>query len=348
MQPVEATSNGAAGGGRIGMLDGWRALSILAVMAGHWLPIGPRHWELNAVTAATGMAVFFTLSGFLITQHILRDARVGPFLIRRLFRVLPLAWLAMLILAIATHAEPATVAANLLFYANLPPAHLMEGGTLLWSLCVEVHFYLFVAAIVAIAGRRALYVLPVLALVITGLRIAAGQPISIVTWHRADEILAGATLALAIHHYGTARWLARLPVWLTLVLALLMAAAAHPALPALNYIRPYLASAAIGTSLYAAPRWMAALWTSRPARYVADISYALYIVHGMLSATWLGGEGVSTAQRYLRRPLLAAASFALAHLSTFHYERHWNGVARRLIKGLYGPRPTAGPAQQPL
>ena len=26
---------------RIGMLDGWRAVSILAVMAGHLLPLGP-------------------------------------------------------------------------------------------------------------------------------------------------------------------------------------------------------------------------------------------------------------------------------------------------------------------
>ena len=64
-------------------------------MAGHWLPLGPKAWELNGAVAASGMALFFTLSGFLITQLLLRDDRVGPFLIRRLFRILPLAWMAM-------------------------------------------------------------------------------------------------------------------------------------------------------------------------------------------------------------------------------------------------------------
>lgn len=325
------------------MLDGWRAVSILSVLAGHWLPIGPGSWQLNGAFAATGMAIFFTLSGFLITQHILRDDRIGPFLIRRLLRVVPLAWTAMLIIAIVTRADPAALAANLLFYANLPPARLMAGGEPLWSLCVEMHFYLFVAAIVAAAGRRALYLLPLLALAITVFRIAAGEPISIVTWHRADEILAGATLALGVHHLGLSGRTLRLPVWTPVALGLLLLASAHPALPAFNYVRPYLGAATVGASLYAAPSWMRAIWTSRPARYVADISYALYIVHGALTATWLGGEGASTLQRYLRRPLLAGASVALAHLSTYHYERRWNDLGRKLIQSLYGPRPAQSP-----
>ena len=53
---------------RIGMLDGWRALSILAVLASHWLPLGPHAWGLNAAVGAAGMAIFFTLSGLLIVQ----------------------------------------------------------------------------------------------------------------------------------------------------------------------------------------------------------------------------------------------------------------------------------------
>jgi hypothetical protein len=40
---------------------------------------------------------------------------------------------------------------------------------------------------------------------VTGLRIADGETISIVTWHRVDEILAGGTLALLYAH-GRLHW----------------------------------------------------------------------------------------------------------------------------------------------
>ncbi len=38
---------------RIPILDGWRALSILLVLAGHLLPLGPHRWGLNGAVAAS-------------------------------------------------------------------------------------------------------------------------------------------------------------------------------------------------------------------------------------------------------------------------------------------------------
>ncbi len=319
-------------GGHIAILDGWRALSILMVLAGHWLPLGPQIWRLNEAVPAAGMAIFFTLSGFLITQLLLRNDRVVPFLIRRLFRILPLAWTAMLILAIVYPPNQSSLLANLGFIANLPPARLMEGGHHLWSLCVEVQFYLVVAAIVALAGRRGLWILPLLAIAVTGLRMHDGETISIVTWHRVDEILAGATLCLAISRPAIAKVARKLPTWFPLGLGVFLLASAHPDLAWLNYARPYCAAAMIGASIFSAPAFMERVWTSRPAVYVAQISYALYVVHGMLSATWLGGEGLSKSARYALRPLLIGASFALAHLSTFAFERRWIALGKRLAK----------------
>ena len=165
--------------GRIAILDGWRAASILSVLAGHWFPLGPQSWQLNASFATGGMALFFCLSGFLITQLLLRDQRVGPFLVRRLARILPLAWLGMLLLALVPGNLP-YLPMNLAFYANLPPIRLLEGGNHLWSLCVEVQFYAVVALIVLCAGRRGLYALPLLAGVVTSLPSLAAEPHSIV------------------------------------------------------------------------------------------------------------------------------------------------------------------------
>src|ERR1700759_971314 len=81
---------------RLSVLDGWRALSITLVLCGHLLPLGPKSWRLNETFAPMGMALFFTLSGFLITRLLL-STDVRSFLIRRFFRIIPLAWLTILI-----------------------------------------------------------------------------------------------------------------------------------------------------------------------------------------------------------------------------------------------------------
>ena len=65
------------------MLDGWRGISILLVLAGHLFPLGPKSLAVNAGIAALGMAIFFTLSGFLITTTLLYRPSVVEFLIRR-------------------------------------------------------------------------------------------------------------------------------------------------------------------------------------------------------------------------------------------------------------------------
>lgn len=311
---------------RIAILDGWRALSIMMVLAGHLLPLGPRGWAMNGAVAATGMALFFTLSGFLITQFMLHRPDVRAFLIRRLFRIVPLAWVAMLALAVATRADPGTVAANLLFVANIPPTRLMDGGEHLWSLCVEVQFYLGITVLVAVGGRRALWALPALCVAVTALRIWQDATISIYTWQRVDEILAGATLAL-IHAHGPDRdraW----PTALPLVLLGLTVASAHEAMGALGYLRPYFAAATVGTSIVAAPAWMRRIFGSAPARYIAEISYALYVFHAMFAATWLGSG--DTLVRYAKRPLLFACTFAAAHLSTTWLERPMIRLGKRV------------------
>lgn len=63
--------------------------------------------------------------------------------------------------------------------------------------------------------RRGLYLVPLLGVLVTALRVHDGEPISIVTWHRVDEILAGGTVAL-VHcgWFGTRAQslLGRLPV----------------------------------------------------------------------------------------------------------------------------------------
>jgi len=312
------------------VLDGWRALSILMVIAGHWLPLGPKWLELNAAVAAGGMAIFFTLSGFLITRFLLERQEVGAFLIRRVLRILPLAWAAMVGLALVNgwSATAGLLPFNLAFVANLPPARLLPGGEHLWSLCVEMHFYAGVALLVGVAGRRGLYALPVLALAVTLARVVAGETLSIVTWHRVDEILAGATICL-IYQGVLGERLQRLFATSSFALAALAATAAVYFFDSpLAYLRPYAVAWMVGVTLWHAPAWARRLLESRPAAYIAEISYALYVFHAMFAHGWLGSGDL--LEKYAKRPLLAAVTWAAAHLSTFYYEQRFINLARNL------------------
>lgn len=319
---------------RFAMLDGWRAASILLVLAGHLLPLGPKRLALNAAAAMSGMVIFFILSGFLITRFLASGADLRVFLIRRFFRILPLAWAVMAVLLVVNAAGPDAWAANFLFYANLPPQRLVTGGGHLWSLCVEMQFYVGIALFVMLAGGRALTVaMPLAAAAITALRVANGVHGDIVTWFRVDEILAGGVLALIYAgRYGPApqRLLRRLN---PLLLLPLVFAASHEVGGALQYLRPYLAMLTVGASLYNPPRLLVRLFENRAAGYVATVSYALYVVHGALMDSWLG-TGSTTIEKYAKRGPLIALTFLIAHLSTFRFEQPLVAYAKRATRNV--------------
>ena len=316
--------------GRLRMLDGWRAISILAVLAGHMLPLGPARWAMNGAIAANGMAIFFTLSGFLIVSILHRDPDVPSFLIRRTMRIVPLAWTAMIVALALKQAAPETWSANLLFYANLPPFWLIDWASHYWSLDLEMQFYAAIALVVLALGRGGLRLLPVAAIVVTSLRVWADTEISIVTWLRVDEILAGGLLAMVIQGDAQARarrWLERVPFWPIAALALL---STRSEFGWLNYARPYLTATMVGVTIVRPIRGVTPLLESRPAAYLAQVSYAVYIIHHFTLFGWLGsGEGLV---KYAKRPLCFAITFVLAHLSTFHFEKRLTDWAHHITR----------------
>jgi peptidoglycan/LPS O-acetylase OafA/YrhL len=326
------TKESRAGQHRLAVLDGWRGISILLVLACHLLPLGPKTLQLNDTAGPLGMALFFTLSGFLITRFLLHRSNITDFLIRRFFRIVPLAWLAMLVALPMDGAPLSSYLPNFLFYANLPPQHLTDVGSHLWSLCVEVQFYVGIALLVKLLGRRGLYLIPILCFAVTTNRIMTCAPVDIVTWRRVDEILAGAMLALAFEgEWGAwpARVLGRLNAY---VLALLLVLCSHPALEAMNYLRPYVAATLVGTTLFNPPAALARVLKSRSLAYIAAISFALYVLHHIFMYSWLGGG--DKIVMYAKRPLLVAATLLLAHVSTFQFERRCINFGKRVSARL--------------
>lgn len=184
---------------RYQVLDGWRGVSILFVLAAHLLPLGPKAWQLNSTAGPLGMSLFFVLSGFLITSFLIKEPKVLDFLVRRFFRILPLVWLYLLIVLPILDVKAEAYLPHFLFYVNTPPIEFLvrHGTGHLWSLCIEVQFYIGIALLYALMKGRGLLLLPVLCVAITCYRIANGAYISIATPLRVDEILVGCILALA-------------------------------------------------------------------------------------------------------------------------------------------------------
>jgi peptidoglycan/LPS O-acetylase OafA/YrhL len=317
---------------RLPALDGWRGISILCVLAGHMLPLGPKALQLNYMIATTGMSLFFTLSGFLIVSMLVQNDNVASFLVRRLCRILPLAWGYLIVVLLFSGATWSAWTANLFFYANLPPFYLSYKNGHFWSLCVEMQFYANIAIVVALAGRRGLVLVPAVCLVVTAARIAYGVDISIVTWWRIDEILAGGCLALIFSSYRISKAATALPAFTPFVIAPLLLASSHPALSALNYARPYFAAILVGSTLLRSPDAFQRLLCGRVLGYVARISYALYVIHEITYVGWLGAGDVTT--RYIKRMGSFVLCFLFAHASTNYYEKYWIMLGHRLAKKI--------------
>jgi peptidoglycan/LPS O-acetylase OafA/YrhL len=319
--------------GSIPVLDGWRGISILSVLACHMLPLGPKWMQLNACAGPVGMSLFFCLSGFLITSTLLDRMDILAFFIRRACRILPLAYLFSCLVLVWLGSGPMYFVSHALFTINYDHAHMSNLTGHFWSLCVEVHFYLFIGLLIGILGRKGFAVLPIVCLAITGLRIAKGVHISIVTHFRADEILAGACLALAYQGYFAAalckKSLGRIP---QLILAGMLLLSSHPAMGPLNYLRPYCAAALVGSTLFRPENRLSGWLCSGLLKYVAKISYALYVIHPVTYFGWLQTGG-PLLKYIFKRPISFALTFGLAHLSTHYFEQRWmdwgKAMARR-------------------
>lgn len=333
--------------GHIAALDGVRALSILFVLAAHTLPLGPKALQLNAASGAMGMSLFFCLSGFLIVSLLSRNADAVSFLIRRVLRIVPAVAVYVLLMVLFFGIGWQAVADNALFITNYtfegrghagPAADtpIIAPMTHLWSLSVEMHFYIAIGLAAVLLGRHCVWLVIPAALAVTANRIAVSVEINIATHLRVDEILSGGILALVALHYGARLrgGLARNRVALPALMAALVLwfLSCHPAFEPVMYFRPYLAALVVGIVIHSRIPLLHPVLEGRIASYIAKVSYALYIYHPMMIWGWMN-EGSITERYLLKRPVSWVLAFAAAHVSTFWWEARWQALARRLTAG---------------
>ena len=148
-------------------LDGLRAIAVICVVLTH---IGFQTGETFRSSLGTllarldvGVTIFFLLSGFLLYGPFVRAQLGGrpvpsarTYLRNRGLRVLPGYWITLVVvlpIMAADHIHPGELIDQLLLLQVYSPGHLLPGLTQMWSLCVEVAFYLALP-VVALVARR--------------------------------------------------------------------------------------------------------------------------------------------------------------------------------------------------
>ena len=327
MKPVVKQGQSAD---RLPVLDGLRAISILLVLGCHMLPLGPKFLQLNVTAGAMGMSLFFALSGFLIVSTLLHNPDLHEFAVKRLTRILPLAYLYLFIVYTFVYFDPSAAFWTSTFLVNYLDKYFVGGlNAHFWSLCVEMQFYAVVAVIVLIGGRKALWSLLPLCLLITAIRIYEGEYIAIQTHLRVDEILVGA--CIAIFYIRSSKWEIRFPTIMALIAALLWFLSSHPWMLWFQYFRPYVTGLLLCVILAHKDTLIAGVLTSRPARYIATVSYALYVIHPLTVHGWFN-EGTIVDRYLFKRPISFMMTFGAAHLSTFYWEKMWMRWGRTWLK----------------
>jgi exopolysaccharide production protein ExoZ len=159
---------------RIRSIELLRGLAAISVMGFHFsinrdMPIFAAIFGHGHI----GVDLFFLISGFVIYVSTERDRHPGRFLIRRGFRILPLAWLCTLIsyMVIPRFAPLNALSDLLLIPSNTdadPPIYGLHALPVLWSLSYELLFYVVFALALLVRYRGIAASVILIGLVIIG------------------------------------------------------------------------------------------------------------------------------------------------------------------------------------
>jgi peptidoglycan/LPS O-acetylase OafA/YrhL len=334
-------------------IDGLRAIAVVSVVL--------FHADFALVPGGfIGVDIFFVISGFLITQILMRDIALGRFSLvgfyeRRARRILPalflvvgttapFSWALMLPTEREALAESwaalALFVSNLLFGAKLgyfSPDASERPLLHTWSLSVEEQFYVFFPLLLLLCwklGRR----VPFLVTAVLGLASLAlaeygsGRDPSLnffFTGSRVWELMVGALAALAERRWGsrTAEWPA-LGGFALLALPLFLFQEDTPS-PALLTAIPVVGTALVLFYCRAGTHLAQAL-SLRPVVFVGLISYSAYLWHQPLFATARIGLAADPAPWAMG--LLTLATFGLAVLSWRYVETPFRRRPDPLLK----------------
>jgi peptidoglycan/LPS O-acetylase OafA/YrhL len=336
---------------RIPSLDGLRAISITLVILSHLVKWKHISGEVLGSYGTIGVFVFFVLSGYLITNILLREYQrtstisLRNFYLRRAFRIFPAAFVFLAIVIILYWKQMGWfhIAAAVFYFANMD-AHRPWIFGHLWSLSIEEQFYLLWPFAVRKWYRYrtwivlgAFWITPVLRTILYGLKVRNGWLGSLPVF--SSHLAIGCLLAILAPRLPKIPRTVAMPMLAALIL-IPWFTGNTPArtLFALFVLTPLLNVSAAGLVLhviqapYRALNWQPVAWLGR-------ISYSLYLWQELFcsNAALHGGF------------LLILPSIACACLSYYLVEQPMLRMRDRLdLQSTSGPRQSASVQELPL
>lgn len=323
-------------------LDGWRALSIGAVILCHDKihEFGPFSTRWLYEHGAVGVDIFFAISGLLICARLLSEEQasgsisIRGFYIRRAFRILPPAILFLVTLeflakTIALPVGLPEVGAAILFVRNYTISfqHFQSiypfYTSHFWSLAIEEHFYFILPALIVFVPRKwrvpSLLTLAVLVAVNRSLHTTAIR--SFHTDMRLDALLVPASISILLQQKDfRERLISWLRLW-PLLAVFLMGVISIGSLPRLEtlslaWLSPFLI---LGTMLRPHSLFGRFLELA-PLRYIGRLSYSLYLWQQLFFVSHFGAISgkISTFQHW---PLKLVMTLACSMFSYYFVER---------------------------
>jgi peptidoglycan/LPS O-acetylase OafA/YrhL len=301
---------------RLSQLDGLRGLAITGVLLSHFYP---RVFDLILPLGRYGVLLFFVLSGYLITGKLL-DARqerdsglcsttqaFGRFYGRRVLRLFPALWLALLVGSLYLPEVRDTWRWHVAYASNFL---VMTRGSFpgflghLWSLSVEEQFYLVWPVLVLVLPGR--WIVPAVLGFVTVAPVhryfgyvAGNAPIDVLRtimppWAYGDALGMGALLVvLARRRTDPTAFLETVQSWAMAVgLPMLVLRRSVYHIEGWQGATEGLAVALISVSLVAGAvagfrGALGYLLDSRPLRTVGLFSYGLYLYHPLVLAAYI-------------------------------------------------------------
>jgi peptidoglycan/LPS O-acetylase OafA/YrhL len=340
---------------RLDILDGLRGLAILLVVWYHvYLVSGQGFGPLTFIAQAgfLGVDLFFFISGFCLFYPYARALAAGKpppstqrFFERRVLKIVPSYLLALFVFAIVYHAQFASFGDALVqLVSHLAFVHTLNAATYgtisgpLWTIGVEVQFYLLFPLIVMWFRRAPLFGFLILAGVSEGYRLAVDQAgvgsqffwinqlpaffdvfgagmlasWALVTLRargsiqtQAASVAAGVFLVLAIAGCAVASW----------TNATQSVDDAHVWLNAHRFLIGPLCFALAISTFFATRRWQAIV-ASPVLVFLSGISYNLYLWH-LEIAVWIHAAGFSAFWTVV---LAIPAALSVAAIVTYRLE----------------------------
>lgn len=357
--PGSAAAAAVAGDQRrhLPQLDGLRAVAVIAVLVSHLTAFGESG-------GGYGVALFFVLSGYLITGILLRcrEAVEGgqsllvtlrQFYVRRGLRILPIVYLVLAAGWLLGDAEIRKLiwwhlgyVSNFLFSVQGYPAKTAH----FWSLAVEEQFYLAWPLFIILCPRRAMAAgIGGLIVASAVFRVIPAPPDllfpEMLTPTVSDALCFGALLTLSEGN----RSLARMIDWAGPFAAIFVAASVADLAPlgvigtsAVYFCRGLAFAWVIGLAVRGGTPLLNNMLGARLPAYIGKISYGIYVFHPFVDTLYahaVEGWHVGSMHWAARFSVVTLATIALAAISWRFFEAPINSLKRYFPYAIPGKHP---------